>query len=294
MVFRFLIMIKKMLISLLVVAVILAGLGVYAVWQQHLKTRQARQNAKAPQISVTFLEGWSNQEIANYLEKNGIVKASDFLIALKQTDTANYSALAEKPQNSGLEGFLFPDTYFIPKNGKTPRELSQIIIKKALDNFQAKISAEMISRAKDNGINFYQTLILASIIEKETGRQAASQTQKDTLQTERQLIAGIFYNRLNAGMPLQSDATVNFITQKNDPTPSEADTKIDSPYNTYQYKGLPPGPICNPSLSSILAALNPTATNYFYFLHNQKTGQAFYAQTYEEHLANKQKYLNKK
>ena len=93
-------------------------------------------------------------------------------------------------------------------------------------------------------------------------------------------------------MPLQSDATVNFATQKNQPSPSQADTEVDSPYNTYKYKGLPPGPICNPSLNSIMAALYPTDTDYMYFLHNQKTGQAIFAKTYEEHLKNKQKYLD--
>jgi UPF0755 protein len=94
-------------------------------------------------------------------------------------------------------------------------------------------------------------------------------------------------------MPLQSDATVNFITGNNTPSVSIADTKIDSPYNTYLYKGLPPGPICNPSLSSLMAAIYPTSTNYLYFLTDPSTGKAIFATTFQEQLANQAKYLGK-
>jgi UPF0755 protein len=99
----------------------------------------------------------------------------------------------------------------------------------------------------------------------------------------------VFYNRLKAGMPLESDATVSFVTGTS--PISTADTQIDSPYNTYKYKGLPPGPICNPGLNSILAALYPTASDYLYFLTIPQTGRAVFAQTYDEHLKNKAEYL---
>ncbi len=92
-------------------------------------------------------------------------------------------------------------------------------------------------------------------------------------------------------MALQSDATVNYITKKNTPSVSTADTKVDSPYNTYLYQGMPPGPICNPSLSSLMAAVYPASTDYFYFLSDPQTGKAIYAKTFEEHILNKQKYL---
>ena len=111
------------------------------------------------------------------------------------------------------------------------------------------------------------------------------------LDEERRIVAGIFYNRLNAGMALQSDATINYFTGKNDPSPLLEDLEKNSPYNTYKNRGLPPTPIGNPSLSSITAVLNPTNTDYFYFLHKQPSGEPVYSRTFEEHVANKQKYL---
>src|SRR5206468_268019 len=110
-------------------------------------------------------------------------------------------------------------------------------------------------------------------------------------QEDRKMIAGVFYNRLKIGKGLESDAIVNFITGKSEPAVSTADSEIDSPYNTYKYPGLPPGPICNPGLDSIMAALYPTESDNMYFLTIPETHRAVFAKTYEEHLKNKQKYL---
>lgn len=274
----------------LIVLATAAG-GFYYAKKARQQAALVRQQAKAPEISITLVEGWTNEEIGAYLEKKGVVSAAIFTQNLKNFPLTDYPDLASKPSGSSLLGYIFPDTYFIPKNSPSPDEAAQTVIKKSLDNFSKKITGEMLSQAQNRGMTLHQILTLASIIEKETGREAVSQEQKQNLDAERKTIAGIFYNRLNIRMPLQSDATVNFVTKKNTPSPSEADTKINSPYNTYKYPGLPPGPICNPSLSSILAALNPTNSDYLYFLHDQKTGQVFYASTYEQHLINKQKYL---
>jgi len=130
-------------------------------------------------------------------------------------------------------------------------------------------------------MSVFDIVTLASIVEKESGAS----------QQDREIIAGIFYNRLNAGMALESDATVNYVTKKKTPAISQADTQLDSPYNTYKYPGLPPGPISNPSLGSLMAALYPQKTDYVYFLTDPKTDRAVFAKTYDEHLANKQKYL---
>jgi UPF0755 protein len=159
------------------------------------------------------------------------------------------------------------------------QNIGNIIIEKALDNFSKKITPEMLQQAQTQGMSLYQIITLASIIEKEAGGS----------QDDRKTIAGVFYNRLKIDMPLQSDATISFVTGRS-PITSD-DTQINSPYNTYKYKGLPPGPICNPSLNSIMAALYPTASNYFYFLTIPQTGQAVFAQTIDEHNKNKAQYL---
>lgn len=291
-------MAKRLLIFFIIILAAAGALGLFGALKYRTNLRQARQSAKAAEIKITLIEGWNTKEIADYLDSQQnrdparIVSSREFLEAEKKFDPSSYPLLASKPASADLEGFLFPDTYFIPKAAPAAETLSGIIIKKALDNFSLKFTAQMQEQAKTEGYSIYQIITLASIIEKETGRNAVTDQQKKALNDERGIIAGIFYNRLKAGMPLQSDATVNYITGKNSPSVSDQDTKIDSPYNTYLYKGLPPGPIANPSLSSIMAALYPTASNYLYFLHKQPSGEPVYSATYEEHLKNKQKYLN--
>jgi UPF0755 protein len=150
----------------------------------------------------------------------------------------------------------------------------------------------MIQDMLGSGKNLKDVIILASIIEKEVGRNQANLTQADldAMQKERTEVASVFYNRLEAGMPLESDATVNYITGKKDRQVLLSDTKIDSPYNTYMNRGLPPGPISNPGIGSIMAAIYPADTNYLYFI-NKPNGEAVFAATYPEHIANIQKYL---
>jgi UPF0755 protein len=275
---------RRFFLSTFVVILILAAIGGYFLYsynQTRILNRRQRQNAKAPDQAVILIEGWDIKDIAENLGKKGIVKAGDFLAAEKNFDVSGYPIIkSSKPKTADLEGFIFPDTYFIPVNRLPGQDISQIIIQKALDNFSQKITAQIQEQAAASGLSFYQIVTLASIIEKESG------TSQD-----RPKIAGVFYNRLKANMPLQSDATINFFTGKNDPQASLADIGINNIYNTYIYKGLPPGPICNPSLSSLLAAVNPTSSDYLYFLSDPKTGQAVFAKTYDEHLANKTKYL---
>jgi UPF0755 protein len=272
-------MIKKLLIFFVLALAILGAIGLYGALKYRSQLREERQTAKAPQTGVTFIEGWDNHDIADYLQKQGITGSADFLFSIKNFNATKYNSFLPKEANGNLEGFLFPDTYFIPKSAPAGQNISDIIIGKALDNFTQKITPGMLAQAQARGLSLYQIITLASIIEKESG---GSQDDKKT-------IAGVFYNRLNAGMPLQSDATVSFIIGHS--PISVDDTLIESPYNTYKNKGLPPGPICNPGLNSIMAALYPTASDYFYFLTIPDTGRAVFAATYDEHLKNKQKYL---
>jgi UPF0755 protein len=274
-------MIKKFFTAIVVIFVLVGTLGSYVLYKHAHRLPPPNPNTKAPQTSITLIEGWTNDDIAQYLQKQGIASSTNFLNAVANFDTSAYAALKSKPASASLEGFIFPDTYFIPKNPATSTNISNFIIKRALDNFEQKVTPEILAQANKNGLNFYKTLILASIIEKEANKN----------DSDRKTIAGVFYNRLNTGIALQSDATVNFITKKKTPSVTEDDTKINSPYNTYKYPGLPPGPICNPSLGSIIAALQPNSTDYLYFLTDPQTGRAVFAKTYDQHLANKQKYL---
>ena len=145
------------------------------------------------------------------------------------------------------------------------------------DNFEAKINSlsafATTTRSKED------IIIMASILENET------RTPED-----RRIVSGILWKRLKLGMPLQVDASFVYVNGKNTYELTANDLKIDSPYNTYKYQGLPPGPIGNPGLDSILAALNPTTTKYLYFL-SSLDGKMYYAQTFEQHKKNRELYL---
>ncbi len=234
-------------------------------------------------------EGSTLQDLANtfYGSSDSPAKTS-FLLAL-QVKAQSFDYFGETPKVKSLEGYLFPDTYFFAKNAK-PGD----IIDKILANTDAKLTPAIRAEIKAQNRSIYSVLTLASIVEKEVGRNQSTVSVEDlkNLQNEREIVAGIFINRLAQGMPLQSDATVTFITKKNNPSATIADTKIDSPYNTYKYAGLPPGPISNPSLSSILAAINYRQTDYLYFL-TEPNGTAHFAKTLDEQNQNKAKYLNR-
>lgn len=280
----------------LVMLIFLASSFFYGYYQQRQKQRLEKLNAKAQELTITIIEGWNTVEIGKYLEKEGIVNEKNFLAAERNFKPATFDFLKTLSSDADLEGFLFPDTYRILKAtaelAKTnPQLASETIIKKILDNTQVKLAGLNINPANNQDLSLFGIITLASIVEKETGRNAVTAQQKQALQEERQTIAGIFLNRLKAGMPLESDATINYITGKNNPQPSTIDLSMDSPYNTYKNQGLPKGPICNPSLSSIEAVLDPAKTDYFYFLHKQPSGEVVYSKTYDEHLKNKQKYL---
>ena len=186
---------------------------------------------------------------------------------------AYYNFFQDKPADQGLEGYFFPDTYFFYRDSE-----SSLILKKFLDTFQ-KRAGDLLASAQANGKNIHEVLTLASIVEAEAQRKE-----------DKRLVAGIFLKRLEIGMPLQSDATVNFVTGKSALQPTSEDLAQDSLYNTYQHVGLPPGPINNPGLESIEAVLQPELSDYLYFIALPDVG-VIYAKTFEEHKQNKEKYL---
>jgi UPF0755 protein len=235
--------------------------------------------------TVTVTEGLTNKQISEYLYKRGIGNKDELEQVLK-TNSINFSYL-QTAKNFVFQGFLFPDTYKLGKGEGVTQ-----LVDKMLLNFSKKINQDLIAKIEQQGRTLKDVIILASIIEKEVGRNKTRVTEEDleALKTERRLVASVFYNRLKIGQPLESDATVNYVTGKSDRQALIVDTKVKSAYNTYVVKGLPPTPICNPGEDSIMAAIEPTESDYYYFL-SKIDGEAVFSRTYEEHLQNKAKYL---
>lgn len=231
----------------------------------------------APERTITIIEGWSNKEIAEYLEKENIIEKEVFLNDLKKLKdefAQKYDFLKNLPPDATLQGFLFPDTYRIHEKATTEE-----IVKKCLDNFETKITPQMYADIKKRGKDIFEIVILASLIEKEASNEI-----------DRRLIADIFWRRLEANIPLQSCATINYILGKPKKRLSFEETRIISPYNTYINRGLPPGPINNPGLSAIKAAIYPLPNDYWYFLAGPNN-RTIFSKTKKEHNLAKQKYL---
>ncbi len=240
---------------------------------------------RSGEAQLTFLEGWTNVEFAGYVAEE--VSKNRFGVSLSKSarDKINeeflnaadknydFSFLKDKPQEASLEGYLFPDTYRIYRSASM-----EGIVQKMLANFDSKLTDDLRSEIEKQGWKIYDIVILASIVQKEVREEDMSK------------VAGIFINRLREDRKLESDATVNYVTGKHESRASLADIKIESPYNTYLYKGLPLGPIGNPGLAAIKAVVYPEFTDYRFFLTTEE-GDIIYGKTFEEHIANQEKYL---
>jgi UPF0755 protein len=224
-------------------------------------------------VRVTFPEGWTAEQIAERLTANGLPGA-DFLSIVQAPFPKwreRFPFLASIPPGQGLEGYLFPDTYIFP-----PAATSELIVSELLENFGKKAAPLITSDLAGQSFSFHELVTLASMIEEE-GRTAE----------DRKNISDVFRKRLAIGQALQSDATINYILGTAKDQPTFEDLKADSPYNTYARPGLPPGPIGNPSLMSIDAALHPTPNPYFYFLINPETRVTYFGRDFEEHQRNR-------
>lgn len=206
---------------------------------------------------LTIPEGYSVAEIAELLEKMGKIDKDKFY------KTFNEIEFPYPTPNGNFEGYLYPETYYIPENYD-----ERLILRTLLREFLKKFPPENYSNKEE----FYQKLIMASILEREA-----------KLDEEKPLMASVFYNRIDKGMKLASDATVNFVYNYKKKRMYYKDLEIDSPYNTYKYKGLPPAPISNPSVVSVEAAYNPAKTDYLFFVAKGDGGH-FFSKTYREHL----------
>jgi UPF0755 protein len=224
----------------------------------------ALQTAIPEEIFVRIPEGYTIKKTAAMLDAGGVIKGSDYT-ALAVQGKFNYDFLKDLPPGASLEGFLFPDTYLVPRSG-TAKDLITL----QLDNFKRQWTDTRQAQATTRKLNPLQVVTIASLIEREA-----------RFQEDRPLVASVIYNRLAAGWLLQIDATVLYAKGVWQSSVSLDDRKINSPYNTYLHTGLPPGPIANPGIKAIDAALQPADTGYFFYLSDPQ-GHNHYAKTNEE------------
>ena len=229
---------------------------------------------------ITILEGWDINDIANYFEEKGIsTKEEVYALTGYPREINNNNELIkdfdlDKSDNLSLEGYIFPDTYNI-SSGDT----AETIILKAVSNWDRKITDELKEEIENQNKTIFEIITMASIIEKEA----------KTLEDKKN-VSSVFWKRIEAGIGLQSCPTVLYSLGEEKTQVSTEDTQVDSPYNTYKYKGLPLGPISNPGMDSIIAAIYPNQTNYWYFLSDTE-GNLHFSRTLEEHNQNKYIYL---
>jgi peptidoglycan lytic transglycosylase G len=224
--------------------------------------------------TVTIPEGWTMFDIAAEMDKEGVCNREEFLNAAQNSSLI----LDLAPNAKNLEGFLFPSTYEFNHHATCDQ-----VVKRMVQNFRAVWESLNVSDANafPQGLSAYQVVTLASLVERETPRRE-----------ERPLVAGVFYNRLKHGGPLQCDPTVAYALElEGHPVKivHAKDLQVDSPYNTYKNPGLPPGPIANPGEASLRAALVPAVTDYMFFVANDNGGH-FFSKTLAEHNRNVAKY----
>jgi UPF0755 protein len=217
-------------------------------------------------LRFTIPEGFTVREIASRLEREGIVSSKDFLEKAKTFSPYRYMK-APRQAMYRSEGFLFPDTYEVE-----PGTSSEAILQMMVRNFDNKLTDEMRAKAEKHNLTIYELVTLASLVEKEA-----------RYEEDRPIIAQVFYKRLEINMPLQSDTTIQYLLDAPKEDVTYADTEIESPYNTYQHYGLPPGPIANPGMASLMAVLEPADTDYLYFVAD-RAGHNHYSKSYDEHM----------
>lgn len=261
----------------------------YNMSAKEIATEFSKSKTLKPEKEIRFIEGWTLRDYAKILEEKEFFSSNNFfeltgepILGYKSgssVELKDYSELfdflADKPDERGLEGYLFPDTYRFFEDSS-----ADDVVVKMLDNFDQKLSAEMKQEIKRQGKTVYEIITMASIVEKEV------QSEKDM-----KMVSGIFWNRIKNGQALESCATLAYILGVNKAQYSFEDTRVPSSYNTYINKGLPPGPISNPGVKAIEAAIYPEKNNYNYFLSRPDNKETIFSKTYDEHISNKNKYL---
>lgn len=218
---------------------------------------------------ITIPEGYTSKEIAATLGEHGISSQSALERAFQKD-----SLMIAGARTKNAEGYLFPSTYLIPVSAS-----AQLTEKILTEQFKKELPPDAAAKARKLRMSVPQVVTLASLIEREAKAD-----------DERALMAGVYYNRLRIGMPLEVDATIEYIFPQHKTEISKADLAIDSPYNTYKRAGLPPTPIANPGRPSLWAAFNPQRSRYLYYVYKGGGHHAF-ARTLAEHNANVERYL---
>ena len=227
------------------------------------------------EVRVTVPEGWSANDIELHLEDIGLFSKEEFAAAaVMQRVYRDLWILGELEDDTILDGYLYPETYKVFADS-TPRDL----VRRMVSTLQRRMTDELLASIEEQGRSIHGVLTLASIVEKES----PTEDMPD--------VAGVFYKRLQEGIRLESDATVNYVLGTKKLQPTFADTEVEHPYNTYENAGLPPGPIGNPGMAAIRAAVHPAENPYFYFLH-KPSGETVFSRTFREHLENKARYLD--
>lgn len=211
---------------------------------------------------ITIAEGLKLSQIAELLEEADIAEKAKFLAEAGSPNLLSRLGL----EGQGIEGYLFPDTYYFP-----PFISEREILIAMTNQFRTVFSPAMEAQAEALGLSLHEVITLASLIEKETGREA-----------ERPLISAVFHNRIKRHIPLQSDPSVIYGLKRFFGTLTRRDLQSHTPYNTYLLRGLPPGPICNPGLSSLKAALDPAKVPYLYFV-SKNDGSHLFSVSLEDH-----------
>ena len=228
------------------------------------------------ELTVTIPEGWSLNDIENYFEEAGLFTRERFQqAAVMQEAYRQFPLLAELEDDTILDGYLFPDTYRI-----FPDSTPETIVARMLETFHRRIDAGLLDEIERQGRTLHEVLALASIVQKESANEG-----------EMPEVAGVFWNRLQINMRLESDATVNYVLGTSKLQPTFADTEVQHPYNTYENYGLPPGPIGNPGMPAIRAAVDPAEHDFLFFLH-KPSREIVLSRTFREHLDAKARYLD--
>lgn len=235
-------------------------------------------NGRTTAKKLTIVEGWTLKDLSEALERMNISKIQNFY-DISGIPTIDYKERLDKPQNFSneftflkdkptwlsIEGYLYPDTYYLPIAAKP-----ETVIRKALQNFDRKLTSEMRAEIEKQGKTIFEIVTMASMLEKEV----------KSLE-DKKLVAGILYKRMELGMPLQVDATTIYAQIRE--IDSKINTKFNSPYNTYVVKGLPLGPICNPGIESIEAAIYPEKSDYLFYLSAKNDEKTIFSKNFEEH-----------
>jgi UPF0755 protein len=241
----------------------------------HIMARLVAGGQSTGEISITFPEGFTLAQMAARTAARGIGTEDEFIQAATPALYASEVAfLAEIPASRDLEGYLFPDTYRV-LTGDAPPD----VIRRMLTVFDQKFTNDLRQEARAAGRTLDQIVTMASIIEREV------RSDEDMAQ-----VAGVLWKRFDDGVGLDADATVRYAVEKWDEPLTAQDLQIDSPYNTRRYRGLPPGPISNPGLRALIAAVRPQQSDYYYYL-SAPTGETIFSRTLEEHNQNKARHL---